>query len=100
MGTDDNSSQTVAVAIQKLRRGVHNEIRAKGERLLEIGGHEGVVHNQCKFLASRNLADGSKIAEAHERIRGGLDVNHARVLADRALYVVGIGGVDIRKLQP
>ena len=65
------------------------------DRLLEIGRHESVVHDQLHFLAAAYLADGSNIGERHQGVGGGFDIDHAGIFSDGALYVSRIRGIDV-----
>src|SRR5579871_4397785 len=79
---DDNSAKSVAVTVKKLCGRVHDHVCAERERLLEIRGHECVVDNKPDLLATADFADRIQVTDAHQRIRGSLDVDHARVFAN------------------
>ena len=66
---------------------------------MKVRRHERVVHDEADFLAARNGTDGRQIAQAHQGIGRGLDVHHARVLADRALDIFRVRSIDIGEFE-
>ena len=51
------ASQTIAMAVEKLRGGMDHHVRTQRQWLLKIRRHEGVVDYELNFLAAADLAD-------------------------------------------
>src|ERR1700682_5387479 len=64
-GADYCASQAVAVTVEKFGSGVDDHVRAQGDRLLEIWGHESVVNDHVYFFAMADFADCFDIAKRH-----------------------------------
>ena len=85
---DDCTADNVAVPIQILRRGVHHEIGAQCERLLQCRRQERVVCNDDRSGAMPRLAHAPEIGNSQQRIARRLDPQHRRLaLRDRLLDV-------------
>lgn len=69
---DDGSHDHVRVAVDILGAGVDDDVCPEGQRPLEVGAHEGVVHHhedfRVVFLGS--LADSSDVNDLQQRIGG------------------------------
>src|SRR5262245_27703003 len=78
---------------------MYGHVRSQFQWLLEVRGHEGVVHNQINFLAAADAADGLDIAHRHQRLGWRFDVDHTCALADGTFYVFWISGVDVGEFQ-
>ena len=83
----------ITVPAQIFGAAVEHDIRAKGQRLLQIGRHKGVIHNRehmmplCKFCHTLNISDG------HQRICGALHQNRFYIRRDLLFQLVQIIGV-------
>src|SRR5208282_473787 len=99
LGANHDSAQAVAVSVEKFRGGVDNHIGAELDRTLEIRRHESVVHDNFGTVLVAEFADGTQIAELHQRVRRRLEENQARVLLEGALDRFEIGSVDIGERQ-
>ena len=99
LGANNDAAQSIAVAVQEFRGRVDHHVRTQRDGLLEIGRHEGVVNYDFHFSAVANVADGGNVAQSHQRIRRRLDIHQPRVLANRALDVPGLRGVDVGELD-
>src|SRR5579864_3266027 len=78
---------------------MNDHVGAERNWLLKKGRHESVVHDQFDFLAAANLCNGGNVAERHQRVGRGFDVDHASALAKRSLHVLRVGGVYISEFQ-
>ena len=52
-----------------------DNIRAEIERVLEVRGHEGVVHDQNQVVAFCNIRHLSDVGYVHHRVRRSFDVD-------------------------
>ena len=60
--------------------GIEREaVGAQFQRALEVRRHERVVHDHADALRLRQLHDRRDVRELHERVRGRLDEDHARL---------------------
>jgi hypothetical protein len=75
------------------------DVGAEGERVLEEGRGEGVVHDQPRAVASRDLGAGGDVDQAQQRIGGALDPHEPRGLADRLVDLLGSRRVDVREAK-
>ena len=66
-------AHAVGVPVQELRRGVDHHVRTEGQRPLEEGAHERVVHHQQRPLPAGDRGQGGDVADLHQRVGRGLD---------------------------
>jgi hypothetical protein len=64
-----------------------------GEGELQVGGEEGVVHRHQRAAVVGEPGDRGDVADVHDRIGRGLQVNQLRLGAQRRLDLREIGGV-------
>src|SRR3954466_2509003 len=74
----DPSAYNVRVTIQKFRCGMHDQIRAELDRLLQCRGGEGVVDHAPPSHTLRLRRDRPDINDAHRWIAGGFDEDQLR----------------------
>src|ERR1700693_670650 len=94
-GANHDPAEPVAVSVEEFRGGVHNHVGSEPDRLLKVGRHESVVHDQLHFLAAAYLADGPNIGKRHQGVGGGFNIDHAGIFSDGAFYVSRVRSVDI-----
>ena len=70
---DGAAADHVAVPVQILRRRVEDDVGAELERTLEVGRREGVVDDEQRAAAMRDLGHGGDVGEAHQRIARRLE---------------------------
>ena len=98
-GRHQNAAQTITVAIEKFGGGVHHDIRAKLQRALKIGRHEGVVDAQvdrlpaCPFMT--DIGDGANVGDLHHRVGRGFNVHQPGIGLDRTADLLRVGGIDV-----
>ena len=51
---------------------LHGDVRAKLQGTLQVGGHEGVVHDQQGSVAVRQLRNSGNVGDLQGGVRGGL----------------------------
>ena len=93
--TTADAADHVGVAVQVLRRRVHDDVEAELERPLDVGAGEGVVGDRDQRrarLASAAIA--FEVDELQQRIGRRLDPDHPRLRPDRRLDRVEVGEVD------
>ena len=95
-----NPADDVGVAVQILGRRVHDHVGAQGQRLLAPRRGEGVVDHQDQLVRLGDLRQGLDVGQLHQRVGGGLDPQHPRLVGDRCLDCLQVGQVDIAEVQP
>src|ERR1700674_4380413 len=98
-GADYDTSESIAVSVEKFRGGVDDHVGAKLDRTLEIWRHESVVDDDLNALPVAKFADGAKIAELHQRIGRRLQKHQPGVLLERALNIVDVGCIDVSECK-
>jgi hypothetical protein len=76
---DDRAPDDVAVAVQVLRRRVHDEVGSESQRLLEHRREEGVVDDDERPGRAGAVRDPRDVDEAQERVARRLDPHEARL---------------------
>lgn len=88
----------VGVAVDVLCDGVDDNVGAVVERVLDVGGEEGVVDDDEDVLGAGDGDNGGNVDEAQGRVAGGLDPDEAGVggdvLVDVDLDLRGEGDLD------
>ena len=74
-GDDHETGVDVGVTGQVLGGGVDYHIRAKGKRLLQVRGHERVVHDGQCAVTMRRRGDGAYVIDLEQRIGQGFKVD-------------------------
>ena len=67
-----NTGEQVGVAGQELGSGLHGDVRAELQGTLQVGGHEGIVHDQQGAVAVHQLRNRGNVGDLQGRVRGGL----------------------------
>ena len=75
------------MAAEVLRRGVHDDVGAEVERLLEEGGRERVVHDDDRADVVRRCRRGLDVDDVQHRVRRRLDPHDARVVVEMVAQV-------------
>ena len=75
-----------------------DNIRAEIERVLEVRGHEGVVHDQNQVVAFCNIRHLSDVGYVHHRVRRSFDVDCFCIFFHITLHVI-TAAVDAGKLD-
>ena len=96
-GGDHEARDHVGVAGQVLGGGVDDHVRAEVERLLEIRGHESVVHDHQSAVFVGDGGDAAHIVDLQQRVGDGLEVDGlcgggVAVAADGAFETVEVAG--------
>src|SRR6266478_1201190 len=97
---DYDSTQSVAVAVEELGGGMHDQVGTQRDGLLKIRRHEGVVHNQVNLSRTADIAYGANVSQCHERVGWRFNEHHAGLLREGSFDVADVGGVDVGKFQP
>ena len=84
----------VAVAVQVLRRRVHDEIDAESERLLIDRARERVVDHRDHAVRATGVGDAADVHAAERRIDRRLEPEHLRLLRQHGLRLREIGEAD------
>jgi hypothetical protein len=79
---------------------LHHDVRAERQRILQVGGGEGVVHHQAAAGARRNLAAGRHVHQPQHRIGGALDPHELRLGAHRRGHRVEVRRIDPGEANP
>lgn len=79
----------VAVAVDVLCDGVDDDVGAQLQRVLDVGGQEGVVDDDEDAVLVGDGGDGADVDEAQRGVAGGLDPDEARLVGDV------LGNVDL-----
>ena len=86
---------------QVLGGGVDYHIRAKGKRLLQVRGHERVVHDGQRTVTAGCCGDGAYVVDLEQRIGQGFKVDGLRrrdavraVALDGGLQRCNVLGID------
>lgn len=87
------------VSVDVLGDRVDNDISAQGERVLEEGGHEGVVDNQLGVVLVGNIGNGLDVDQAEGGVGGGLNPDELGVGTDDRGNIGSIGKIDKRDLD-
>ena len=74
-----NTGEQVCVAGKELGGGLHGDVRAELQGTLQVGGHEGVVHDQQGTVAVRQLRDCGNVGDLQGGVRGGLEEDDLHV---------------------
>ena len=91
------SGDHIIVSAQIFRPAVHHNIRSQGNRLLEIGSQERIIHHQQSVMLPGNGGELSDIRHLHHRIGRSLHKQHFRRRTDSGLNSLGICHVHIGK---
>jgi hypothetical protein len=65
---DQRAADDVRVPAHVLGGRVHDHVGAERERLLQVGGGEGVVHDQQRPRVVRHLGERGDVADAEQRV--------------------------------
>lgn len=77
-----NTHYHVAVAIDVLCDAVDDDVGAEVERVLDVGGQEGVVDNDKDAMAVGHRDNGTDVDETQRGVAGGLDPDQTGLLID------------------
>ena len=72
----------VGVSAEVLRRRVHDDVRAEGERRLQVRSGEGVVDDEDRADRVRSIGGRTDVDDVQQRIRRRLDPDHARPVVE------------------
>ena len=70
---DERAADDVGVAAAVLRGGVHDDVGAEGQRLLEVRRGEGVVDDQQRAGVVGDRGERLDVADVEQRVGGRLD---------------------------
>ena len=92
---DHKARDHVAVAVDVLGGGVDDHVGPELQRLLQVGGGEGVVHDHADggIVGVGDLRDLRDIHDLQRRVAGGLEVDDLRLRGQRGLDGLEIGEV-------
>ena len=96
----DCTTDSIGMAIQKLRGGVHHDVDAEVERSLQVRRHESVVANNARTRSVCHIRNCLQVSHDHHGVRRRLDENHLRVVFDRGFHVSDVGCVHEFELYP
>lgn len=80
------------MTIKVLGATVNDNVGAQGQRLLEVGGREGVVHNDDGTVGMGDGNNGRDVNDAQGGVGGGLNPDEAGIGTKSSLEVIGVGG--------
>ena len=96
----DDAAHDVAVAIDVLRERVQDDVGAKLRRSHQGGAREGRVDGEARTAVVRDARESGDVRDAQERVRDGLDEQHARGRGlERARHRARVGRVDERDVR-
>src|SRR5690606_6266620 len=78
---DHGPADDVGVAADVLGGGVHHDVGAERERLLQVRAGEGVVDHQERVVLVGQFGERGDVGDVEQRVGGRRDPDHARVLA-------------------
>ena len=98
---DHKARDHVAVAVDVLGGGVDDHVGPELQRLLQVGGGEGVVHDHADggVVGVGDLRDLRDIHDLQRRVAGGLEIDDLRLRGQRRLDGLEIGEVGERHLD-
>ncbi len=96
---DRHAADHVGMAVEVLGGGMHDEIEAEFQRVLDIGAGEGVVGSRQDAALPGDRGDTLEIDQLQERVGRGLDPDQPGVRADRSLDRARIGQIEVGRLQ-
>ena len=98
---DHEARDHVAVAVEVLGGGVDDHVGAQLQRLLEIGGGKGVVHNDPDrgVIAVGDGRDGGDVHHLQRGVAGGFEIDDFCLLRQSGLHGLQIGKVDEGRLH-
>ena len=96
---NERAAEAIRVAVEKLGRRVHDDVRAERQWALQNGGHEGVVHADLNAVCMGYGAHRGNVGERHDGVGRRLDVNQLGRGLDGGFDGGQIAGVDIRDLN-
>ena len=88
------AADDVGVPAEVLGGGVEDVVRTQRQRLLQVRGSEGVVHDERGLPLDGG--DGGDVGDGQGRVGGGLQPDELRVLPEGGLDGSDVGGVDHR----
>ena len=94
-----HAADHVGMAVEIFRGGMHDQVEAVFERVLDIGTGEGVVGGGPDAALLGDRRDALEIDELEQRIGRRLDPDQARVRPDRRLDRAGVGEIEIADLE-
>ena len=94
----DDTRGHVAMAVEVLCGGVHDEIDAEGQRKLIETRSEGVVRDDNRALRMGQRRNGFEIGQSQGRVGRGFRVDEACFRTDRLGKRRDVGLVDLRDL--
>ena len=93
IATSNEPTDDVGVAAEILRRGVHDDVGAELQRLLQVRRGERVVDNDLRAPRVGQLDDRRDVDDREHRIRRRLDPHQPRVVAPRRAECVERGEI-------
>src|SRR6266513_2922919 len=97
---DGGAADHVGMAVQVLRRRVHDDVEAVLERTLEVGRGEGVVAHREQAALARDRRHRLQVDELKKGIGRAFDPDHAGVRSDRLFQLFDPGQIHEARLQP
>ena len=86
---NEKTADGVMMAAEEFRSAVDDDVCAEVQRILGVGGQEGVVHDQEKAVFFRDAGELFQIRHAHHGIGGRLEVNRLGGGTDEGFDVRG-----------
>src|SRR5699024_5388911 len=96
---DECAAQGVAMATEVFGGGMHNQIGAEQQRVLEYRGGEGIIAANANSGLASQLADGFYIGNFKQRVGRAFEPNELRFAGDGTLYGIPVGHIDKINLQ-
>lgn len=88
-----DTHQHIGVTVDVLGDGVHDDIGTMGERVLNIGTHEGVIDNNQDAMAVGDVGDSADVHQAQSGVGGCLNPDQLGLVgADQFLHLLLNGG--------
>ncbi len=90
----------VAVSAQKFGGGVHHDIRAQVERVLQIRRHQTVIHREQSALPVGRFRQRGDIDDAQQRVGRRFNVHQPRLRRDQGREGLHVRGVAVTHVDP
>jgi len=100
VGGHHRTADHVAVAVDVFGGGMHHDVRAERDRLLQRRRQEGVVDHHLRADRLRRHGDMTDVGDAQQRVAGSFDPHHGRAARQRRAQRAGIVKIDHRQLEP
>ena len=90
------------MSVKKFGGGVHDHVRPKLNRALEVRRHESIVNHNINPVSVADFTNCAQVAKLHQRVSRRLQKYQPCVLLQlqRPLNIVDVRCIDVRECQP